>query len=102
MFHTSDETGECPVDPSADNNHRQDVGHVAFEHVGHGVRIGHRVGGRRRPFLCLEVAAVLTVEEVTAHEEGGLGHVLAVLPQQPRPQQRLAVSKFTNPNDKIP
>jgi hypothetical protein len=41
-----DESTEVPIDPAADDDHGEDVGQVALQHVGHHRGVSHRVRGR--------------------------------------------------------
>ena len=51
-----DEAREVPVDPSADDDHGEDVGEVSLEHLGHHGGVRHRVGRRHVPLLRLQDA----------------------------------------------
>ena len=84
-----DEAREVPVDPSADDDHGEDVGEVPLEHLGHHGGVRHRVGRRHVPLLRLQDAALLVVEEVPPRQEGLLRKELAVLAETPTPDQSL-------------
>ncbi len=96
MYLSRDESGEVPVDPSSDDDHGQDVGEVALEHVGHHAGVGHGVGrARGGRLLLLEHARLLVVEEVAAHEERLLRQEATVLAHQTGPDQDLAKESNT-------
>lgn len=40
---TGQETTEHPVDPASNDNHRQHIGHIAFQHVSHHARVSHGI-----------------------------------------------------------
>ena len=95
-----DEAGKVPIDPSSDDDHGQNVGQIALQHVRHHVGVGHRVGrGRRLVLLGLEnadlaVTGIFVVEVMLSHEEGLPGQKSAVFPQHPRSNERLAGNEY--------
>ena len=78
---TGDEAGESPVDPPTDDDHRQHVGDISFEHVTHRIWICHGIGRRSLFPFRFEVALLLVVEEVSSCQESLSRDVFAIFAQ---------------------